>query len=129
MKFDTTNATDPDGTGNAVAGLSIAANSSLTWDTVQSGDSAGDVATTFHDLILNKIHDSVPTIAVSEVSMSTTVATSSLVFLSAFDLGEATITIGVSQTATASRIFYDASADGGATANYATDHAAIRLSL
>ena len=128
LKFDTTNATDPDGTGNAVAGLSIAANSSLTLGyTVQSGDSAGDVATAFHDLILNKIHDSVPTIAVSEGQyVDLTVATSSLVFLSAFDLGEATITIGVSQTATASRIFYDASADGGATANY-TDHAAIRL--
>ena len=128
LKFDTTNATDPDGTGNAVAGLSIAANSSLTLGyTVQSGDSAGDVATAFHDLILNKIHDSVPTIAVSEGQyVDLTVATSSLVFLSAFDLGEATITIGVSQTATANRIFYDASADGGATANY-TDHAAIRL--
>ena len=85
------------------------------------------MATAFHDLILNKIHDSVPTIAVSEGQyVDLTVATSSLVFLSAFDLGEATITIGVSQTATASRIFYDASADGGATANY-TDHAAIRL--
>ena len=128
LKFDTTNATDPDGTGNAVAGLSIAANSSLTLGyTVQSGDSAGDVATAFHDLILNKIHDSVPTIAVSEGQyVDLTVATSSLVFLSAFDLGEATITIGVSQTATANRIFYDANADGGATANY-TDHAAIRL--
>jgi len=128
LKFDATNAIDPDGTGNAVAGLSIAANASLTLGyTVQSGDTAGDVATAFHDLIMNKVHDSVPTIAVSEGQyVDLTVGTSSLVFLSAFDLGEATITIGVSQTATASRIFYDASADGGATANY-TDHAAIRL--
>ena len=47
-------------------------------------------------------------------------------FQSILDLGEATITIGVSQVATANRIFYDANADGGATANY-TDHAAIRL--
>ena len=37
-----------------------------------------------------------------------------------------TITIGVSQVATANRIFYDANYAAGATANY-TDNAAIRL--
>lgn len=129
LTFDPRSATDPDGTSagtNTI--LSLAGNTTLTFGyTVQSGDSAGDVATAFHNLIMNRVA------AVSRVTgfsadqlVSLGAAAHALVFQSILDLGETTITIGVSQVATANRIFYDATNAAGATANY-TDNAAIRL--
>ena len=129
LTFDNTAATDPDGVANgANAILSMAAGATLTFGyTVQTGDSAGDVATAFHNLINNKIHASQPGVASSaDQYVDLTAAGASMVFMSALDLGETTITIGVSQVATANRIFYDANYAAGATANY-TDNAAIRL--
>ena len=95
--------------------------------TVASGESAGDVATAFYNLILNRVNvvDRQTAFSADEF-VSLDAANHALVFQSLFELGEMTITIGVSQVATANRIFYDANADGGATANY-TDNAAIRL--
>ena len=95
--------------------------------TVAEGESAGDVATAFYNLILNRVD------AVSRVTafspdqiISLGAAAHALVFQSIFEVGEMTITIGVSQVATANRIFYDSGYAAGATANY-TDNAAIRL--
>jgi len=129
LTFDPRSATDPDGVSAATNTiLSLAGNTTLTLGyTVQSGDSAGDVATAFHNLIMNRVA------AVSRATgfsadqlVSLGAATHALVFQSILDLGETTITIGVSQVATANRIFYDANNAAGATANY-TDNAAIRL--
>ena len=130
LTFDPTSATNPDGASAPTSGwLSIGgADSAITLGhTVAAGESAGDVATAFYNLIMNRA------IAVDRASswsadelVSLDAANHALVFQSILDLGETTITIGVSQVATANRIFYDASADGGATANY-TDNAAIRL--
>jgi flagellin len=129
LTFDNTSATNPDGASAPTSSiLSIAGDTTLTLGyTVQSGDSAGDVATAFYNLIMNRVH------AVSRVTgfsadqlVSLGAANHALVFQSILDLGETTITIGVSQVATANRIFYDANYAAGATANY-TDNAAIRL--
>ena len=130
LTFDPTSATNPDGASAPTSGwLSIGgADSAITLGhTVAAGESAGDVATAFYNLIMNRA------VAVDRASswsadelVSLDAANHALVFQSILDLGETTITIGVSQVATANRIFYDASADGGATANY-TDNAAIRL--
>jgi flagellin len=129
LTFDPTSATDPDGVSAATNSiLSLPGDETLTLGyTVQAGDSAGDVATAFHNLIMNRVA------AVSRVTgfsadqlVSLGAATHALVFQSILDLGETTITIGVSQVATANRIFYDANYAAGATANY-TDNAAIRL--
>jgi flagellin len=130
LTFDATAATDPDGTAPTPNGImSFATTTSVTIGyTVASGDSAGDVATAFHELLNNRAMTVDTTTAFSAnqyVSLGGT-SNRSLVFQSVLGIGEVTITIGVSQVATANRIFYDASADGGATANY-TDHAALRL--
>jgi flagellin len=130
LTFDATAATDPDGTAPTPNGImSFATTTSVTIGyTVASGDSAGDVATAFHELLNNRaqlVDTSTAFSANQYVSLGGT-SNRSLVFQSVLGIGEVTITIGVSQVATANRIFYDASADGGATANY-TDHAALRL--
>jgi flagellin len=129
LTFDPTSATDPDGVSAATNSiLSLAGNTTLTLGyTVQSGDSAGDVATAFHNLIMNRVAEvSRVTGFSADQLVSLGAATHALVFQSILDLGETTITIGVSQVATANRIFYDATNAAGATANY-TDNAAIRL--
>ncbi|MDC0882808.1 flagellin [Litorivicinus sp.] len=129
MTFDQTAATDPDGTAPTPAGyLSMATTTSVTLSyTVASGDTAGDVATAFHDLLNTRALDVDLTTAFSANELvSLDASTGALVFQSILELGEATITLGVTQVAAANRIFYDGSADGGATANY-TDHAALRL--
>lgn len=129
LTFDPTSATDPDGTSAATNTiLSLAGNTTLTFGyTVQSGDSAGDVATAFHNLIMNRVAEvSRVTGFSADQLVSLGAAAHALVFQSILDLGETTITIGVSQVATANRIFYDATNAAGATANY-TDNAAIRL--
>ena len=129
LTFDMTAATDPDGGAPTPANylsLTTATTVKLGY-TVESGDTAGDVATAFHDLIQTRAADVDATTAFSANELvSLNASTGALVFQSLIDIGEVTITIGVSQVATANRIFYDASADGGATANY-TDHAALRL--
>ena len=129
LTFDMTAATDPDGGAPTPANflsLTTATTVKLGY-TVESGDTAGDVATAFHDLIQTRAVDVDATTAFSANELvSLNASTGALVFQSLIDIGEVTITIGVSQVATANRIFYDASADGGATANY-TDHAALRL--
>ena len=86
------------------------------------------MATAFYDLIMNRVAvvDRATAFSADELISLNLTANHALVFQSLFELGEMTITIGVSQVATANRIFYDANADGGATANY-TDNAAIRL--
>ena len=99
LTFDNTAASDPDGVANgANAILSMAAGATLTFGyTVQTGDSAGDVATAFHNLINNKIHASQPGVASSaDQYVDLTAAGASMVFMSALDLGETTITIGIS---------------------------------
>ena len=129
LTFDPRSATDPDGISAATNTiLSLAGNTTLTFGyTVQSGDSAGDVATAFHNLIMNRVAEVSRQIAYSaDQLVSLGAAAHALVFQSILDLGETTITIGVSQVATANRIFYDATNAAGATANY-TDNAAIRL--
>ena len=129
MTFDQTAATDPDGVAPTPAGyLSMATTTSVTLSyTVQSGDTAGDVATAFHDLLNTRAMDVDATTAFSANELvSLDASTGALVFQSILALGEATITLGVTQVAAANRIFYDANADGGATASY-TDHAALRL--
>ena len=130
LTIDPTSATNPAGTSaDASAILSLDGRySALTFGhTVASGESAGDVATAFYNLILNRVNvvDRQTAFSADEL-ISLDAANHALVFQSLFELGEMTITIGVSQVATANRIFYDANADGGATANY-TDNAAIRL--
>jgi len=132
LTLDKTAATNPD--GNATAAdmetfLSITVAETLTFGyTVESGDSAGDVAQAFHDLVMARVRavDATTLLSANELMSLTAGSLGSLRFESVFELGEATITVGVSQTATANRIFYDSAADGGATANY-TDHAALRL--
>lgn len=129
LTFDPRSATDPDGISAATNTiLSLAGNTTLTFGyTVQSGDSAGDVATAFHNLIMNRVAEvSRVTGFSADQLVSLGAAAHALVFQSILDLGETTITIGVSQVATANRIFYDATNAAGATANY-TDNAAIRL--
>lgn len=129
LTFDPRSATDPDGISAATNTiLSLAGNTTLTFGyTVQSGDSAGDVATAFQNLIMNRVAEvSRVTGFSADQLVSLGAAAHALVFQSILDLGETTITIGVSQVATANRIFYDATNAAGATANY-TDNAAIRL--
>ena len=130
LTFDATAATDPDGTAPTPAGyLSFATTTSVTLGyTVASGDSAGDVATAFHDLLQKRALDVDLTTAFSANELVSLGGTNNraLVFQSILGIGEVTITIGVSQVATANRIFYDANYAAGATANY-TDNAAIRL--
>ena len=132
LTIDSTAATDPDGVQAAATleshlGTTTAQTVTFSY-TVTAADSAADVAIAFHELIMARVADENPSIAYSENQLVSLTAGSagSLRFESAFAAGEATITVGVTQTPAASRIFYDASADGGATANY-TDHAAIRL--
>ena len=130
LTFDATAATDPDGTAPTPAGyLSFATTTSVTLGyTVASGDSAGDVATAFHNLLQQRALDVDLTTAFSANELVSLGGTNNraLVFQSILGIGEVTITIGVSQVATANRIFYDANYAAGATANY-TDNAAIRL--
>lgn len=130
LTFDPTSATNPAGTSADASNIFDldGTDSALTFGhTVASGESAGDVATAFYNLILNRVNtvDRATAFSADEL-VSLDAANHALVFQSLFELGEMTITIGVSQVATANRIFYDANADGGATANY-TDNAAIRL--
>ena len=130
LTFDPTSATNPAGTSaDASALLSLDGRyGALTFGhTVASGESAGDVATAFYNLILNRV-DAVSRITAfsPDQIISLGAATHALVFQSIFEVGEMTITIGVSQVATANRIFYDSGYAAGATANY-TDNAAIRL--
>ena len=133
LTIDSTAATDPDGVAAAATleshlGTTTAQTVTFSY-TVTAADSAADVAIAFHELIMARIADENPSIAYSENQLVSLTAGSagSLRFESAFAAGEATITIGVTQTAGANRIFYDANTpDNGATASY-TDHAAIRL--
>ena len=130
MTFDPTSATNPNGlSADASAIFSLGgADSALTLGyTVQSGDSAGDVATAFYNLIMNRVAAVDRTTSYSaDQLVSLGAAAHALVFQSLFELGEVTITIGVSQVATANRIFADSTKASGSTANY-TDNAAIRL--
>ena len=130
LTFDPTSATNPAGTSaDASAILSLDGRyGALTFGhTVASGESAGDVATAFYNLIMNRVAVVDRTTAFSaDELISLGAANHALVFQSVFELGEMTITIGVSQVATANRIFYDSGYAAGATANY-TDNAAIRL--
>ena len=82
----------------------------------------------FHDLLQQRALDVDLTTAFSANELVSLGGTNNraLVFQSILGIGEVTITIGVSQVATANRIFYDANYAAGATANY-TDNAAIRL--
>ena len=129
LTFDATAGSDPDGVAPTPAGyMSFATTTTVTLGyTVQSGDTAGDVATAFHDLLNTRALDVDATTAFSANELvSLNAATGALVFQSILGIGEVSITIGVSQVATANRIFYDANYAAGATANY-TDNAAIRL--
>ena len=132
MTFDKRAATNPD--GNATAAdfetfMSLTVLDTLTFGyTVKSTDTATTVAQAFSDLIMARIRsvDASTLLSANELMSLTAGSAGSIRFESVFEMGEVTITVGVSQTATANRIFYDSAADGGATANY-TDHAAIRL--
>ena len=121
---------DPDGAGNAITALAMtAAATALTFSyTVQSGDTAGDVHTAFYDLIMMHIHDNNRDLEFTAeeliaLSGAATSDVTTLVFRSAMVAQEAVITIGVTQTADADRVFKNSSNN---TVDF-TDNAAIRL--
>ena len=101
---------DPDGTAITDLGLTATASALQFTYTVQSGDTAGDIALAFQDKILTKITDLVPGTAIT-ASAHVTVTGGALTFQAGILAGKATITAGVQQTQTANNVIAAASAN------------------
>lgn len=109
LNFDNTNASDPDGTAVVSSAQSIAANSSLTYSyTVESGDTTDDVMDAFARLIAERIFITADNASLGSAddlwNISAGAAGASIQFYSAMDVGEITVTLGVTQTTTANRL-------------------------
>ena len=121
LKIDT--ATDPDGVDTAISALGIAASGSLTLSyTVGATDTVGDVHQAFFDK-LNVVHDNAVGGAFSANHFFSMSASNAALYFQQTVLGgfEASYTLGVTQVASASKMFYN-----GSASEY-TDYAALRL--
>ena len=109
LTFDNTTGTVPDGTAVVSSAQSIAANSSLTYSyTVESGDTTDDVMDAFARLIAERIFITADNATIGSADslwkISAGAAGASIQFYSAMDVGEVTVTLGVTQTTTANRL-------------------------
>jgi flagellin len=103
LTFDNTNATDPDGAAVVSSAQSITANTSLTYSyTVESGDTTDDVMDAFASLMAERVYITADNTNIGSPdalwNISAGSAGASIQFYSAMDVGEVTVTLGVTQT-------------------------------